>query len=122
MGETSRIRRRKEYLYGINPYCPLCGVLMILPPKGVQCRKKRLATLDHMNNKYHPEERYRKQTPEEIKKAWEARLGRTRLICKGCNEHIANEETKQLPKEELWKRSGRIPLTLMSEITNTLVK
>jgi hypothetical protein len=85
---------------------------MILPPKGVVCKKKRLATLDHLNNRYHIDERHEPQTPEEIKKAWKERTGRTRLICKRCNETLANEETKQLPKEELWRRSGRKPLNL----------
>lgn len=32
---------------------------------------------------------------------------RTILLCRQCNETLANEETKKIPLKELWKRSGR---------------
>ncbi len=104
-----RVRRRKEYLYEQNPNCPDCGVKMILPPKGVSSNSLKLATIEHENNKYHPEKRYKIPTLEESRKSSKDRTGRTHLLCKKCNNGKAGRETRSMPKEELWKRSGRAP-------------
>ena len=116
MGNTGRLRRRKEYLYKKDPNCPECGVEMILPPKGKSSYFPNMATIEHENNKYHPEKRYKKQTKKEGHLANKHRIGRTYLLCQKCNEGKANKETKLLSKEELWKRSGRKPSGVLGKI------
>lgn len=120
MGDSGRLRRRKEYLYKKNPFCPRCGIKMILPPRGKRCSSPKMATIEHKNNKYHPEKRYKKQTLEERQNASKHRTGRTGLLCKKCNEDIANEETKSLPKEELWRRSGRKPSGVIGKMKGVI--
>ena len=68
-----------------------------------------LATIEHENNKYHPEERLKLTTKEESIRAQKFREGRTELLCKKCNSSIADEETKQRPIKDLWDRSGAYP-------------
>ena len=114
--KTKRMRRRKEYLYRENPYCALCGVKMYLNKRGERSAKSDLATIDHIHNKYHLKERHKKQTKAERILGFTMRLGRTRLLCKKCNTRIANEETKRLPIEELWKRSGAYPSGIMGGV------
>ena len=106
--DSRKLRKRKEWLYEQNPYCSECGTKMILPEKGKDKFKHRNneATIEHLNNKYHLKERRKPQLSEEGKENFETRKGRTILLCRRCNEAIANEETKKLPLEELHKRSG----------------
>ncbi|MCG3203950.1 MAG: hypothetical protein KCHDKBKB_00627 [Elusimicrobia bacterium] len=112
MGDTLRMRKRKEWLYAQDPNCKHCGRLMYLNSRGENLKEYRpdLATIQHLNNRYHPEVRLAPQTPEEQKKAWETRAGRTELWCAECNNKDQMEETKRLPIEELWRRSGHLPL------------
>ena len=35
---------------------------------------------------------------------------RTRLVCRKRNEDLGRQEQKDLPREELWRRSGKYPL------------
>ena len=107
--DSRKLKKRKEWLYNQNPYCPKCGTKMILPEKGKGGfkHKSNEVTIEHLNNKYHLKERRKPQLSEEGKENCKTRKGRTILLCRQCNEALANEETKKLSLEELRKRSGR---------------
>ena len=103
--KTERVRRRKEYLFEKFPYCPMCGVKMVLNKKGENIHPDNLVTIEHERNRYNPT-RKEPQTKKEKLKASLLREGRTHLLCKKCNSGIADDETKLRPKEDLWERSG----------------
>lgn len=108
MGDGKRMRRRKEWLYAQSPNCKKCGRIMYLNKRGENLKEYRpdLATIQHLNNRYHPEIRQSPPTPEEQRLSLETRKGRTELWCAECNNLDQIEETKSLPIEELWRRSG----------------
>lgn len=106
MGWSDRIRRRKEWLFERYPFCPKCGVAMVLNEKGQTLNKPNLATLEHLNTRFNPEERQKKVTLDEDILARYYRVGRTILLCKRCNNTTAE---KEIPITELWKRSGQRP-------------
>lgn len=122
--KNQRKRRRKEWLFKRNPFCPICNVKMILPEKqtGRYGSRENAATMEHLNNKYHPDERYRVDTKEEQKNNFKTRKGRTILLCRKCNERIANDETKELPKKELWRRAGKRKRPVINWIKKFLKK
>lgn len=109
MGTFERMKRRKEYLYKKNPYCPLCGVKMFLNLTSKNINRDDLATIDHLNNRYHLKKRHSLQSKKEKEKSLKTRKGRTRLVCKKCNSGIADKETLKRLKEDLWARSGAYP-------------
>ena len=109
MGNSKRLQKRKEWLYEQNPYCPHCGIKMIFPKSGFKCFDgvPNLVTIEHINNRYDLEKRHKPQSEAEQLENLKSRKGRTILLCRACNEGSANQQTKDLAKEELWQRSGR---------------
>ncbi len=122
--DSRKLKKRKKWLYNQNPYCPNCGTKMILPEKGEGKfkHKNNEATIEHLNNKYHLKERRKPQLSEEGRKSCETRKGRTILLCRECNEALANEETKKLPLEELHERSGRGRRAVKEEAEKMILK
>ena len=93
---TESKRRRLRNLLKSDPHCFWCGCLVVLGN-----RKSKdipnMATLDHFiskNSKY-----YKK-----------GKRNRLVLSCNDCNHERQRKELLALPKEELWRKSGRYPL------------
>ena len=90
-------RRRLRNLLKSNPHCFWCNCLVILGDRNKgRDAPSNMATLDHIisrNNKH-------------FKKGQRNFLV---LSCSECNQKRQIEETKLLPSEELWCRSGRYP-------------
>lgn len=122
MGTTGRLRRRKEWLYEQDPYCPDCSRKMYLNAKGERYKKDDLATLEHVNSKYDLKKRRRKQSKKELERARKYRIGRTILLCRRCNNKRQEKETRALPIKELWIRSGRRPSGLVGKFKGFLRK
>ena len=90
---------RLKNLLKLNPHCFWCGCLVTLENRHGRHKKHppHMATLDHIisrNNK-----NWKKGTRNRIV-----------LSCTECNNKRQAEETKELPIEELWRRSGSYPL------------
>ena len=91
--------RRLENLLKLNPHCFWCGCLLTLENRNKKYAKlpPNGATLDHVISRNN--------------KNWK-KGARNRLVlsCSECNNKRQAEETKRLPIEELWRRSGRRPI------------
>lgn len=108
MSSKSR-RARLRNLLKLDPHCFWCGCLVILGTRNrngkdhVTC-SPHMATLDHITSRNN--------------KNWKKGMrNRIVLSCTECNNKRQIEETKELPIEELWHRSGRYPLHIQ-EIKN----
>lgn len=82
--KRKQFKNRRGRLWKLNPNCPGCGVLTILPEdmppivKGLdRVLLDSMATLDHVLPRADP--RRTKQTSS----------SRTRLLCHGCNQKLA---------------------------------
>jgi hypothetical protein len=93
-------------MYDKNPYCPICGVLMILP--------EDLAVNQYGKIKYFPDNTC---TYEHLFTRADARRKSNRrnmILCRRCNNKLNDIEMSQMPIEELWERSGRKPQNILS--------
>lgn len=100
---TKSKQRRLKNLFEAHPHCFWCGCLVTLenrynhesehhlklPPNG--------ATLDHIIS------RNNKDWKKGVKNV-------VVLSCNKCNQERQAKEIARLPREELWRRSGRYPL------------
>jgi hypothetical protein len=97
MSRSRDSQRRRAELMARSPYCHWCGRKLVyfrLKPR--QKTPPNFATLDHVNSRnVHPDGR-----PAQ---------GRLVLACPPCNEKRGALEVAVMPKEELWRRSGRPP-------------
>ena len=95
---TESKRRRLRNLLKSDPHCFWCGYEVVFDN-----RKNKdipnMATLDHLISK---NSKYYKQ----------GKRNRLVLSCYDCNQERQKKELLALPKEELWRRSGRYPLEL----------
>jgi 5-methylcytosine-specific restriction endonuclease McrA len=98
-----RNSKRRDKLFSLHPFCHWCGKEVHLYPhlRG-RGRKRPLdeATLDHLRSRYNTE----RQIP-----SWDKE--QTVLACWECNHRRGEEETKNMPPDELHNRSGRHGLT-----------
>lgn len=90
MSKQSLVRRRLR-LFREDPLCPLCGKEMVLRPN-----RHDTATIEHLVSRNHPLRGKMK--------------GETMLMCRRCNGERGADEERTMPIEELWRRSGRMPL------------
>ena len=114
---TKRQKARKKWrlkYYEDNPFCFYCGCRMILPFEK-ECKvfvlllPKRYrnpdneATLEHVNSRLNSK-----------RKIVLDNTIRVLLACKKCNGEMGKFEEGFLSKEELWERSKRYPIKLVS--------
>lgn len=94
-------KAKRDKLYYQNPYCPRCGVEMILP-KDIPKNKKgylkyepdNLCTLEHKYTRFEEKRGSKKNS--------------NGILCKKCNREVAAEkEINMLSIEERRRRSGR---------------
>lgn len=97
----SYIKRLRKRLFLKNPYCPVCGVLMVLSesiPRDVKGQllyhPDNLCTIDHTYSNYNPER------TEENKHL-------CTIMCHKCNNEKERKESAHIPIDELRRRSGR---------------
>lgn len=76
--------------------CFWCGCATVFEKRGA-FQPKNFATLDHLYSRLDPK---RKEPAVRGQRRWV-------LACYACNQARNNGEQSALPKEELWKRSGR---------------
>lgn len=96
---TARIKRRRTRLFGENPHCPKCGVLMVLP-ETLEKRRGQIryfppntCTIAHRYSKVHP------QRQEYIE-------NKNGICCVKCNvEDGHNELTALLTLDEIRERN-----------------
>ena len=108
MGSTSRFRKMLAKLYNKNPYCPKCGVFMILPediPDKKPGVKKNvpdnMCTYEHSQPRCSP---YRLGTIP----------NKNGILCKKCNEIKGyNDEIKYLGIDGMRVSSGRSLKTII---------
>jgi len=95
--ETTTVGNRavKVKLWERNPHCHWCGIPTILTnnPDGVI--PDDAATVDHLISRYNPT-RWVQKSPYEIRKV---------LSCAKCNKQRSYDETQQLSREEIQRRS-----------------
>ena len=94
-------RARLRNLLKLNPHCFWCGCLVTLENRNSRRTKfpPHMATLDHIIS--HNNKKWKKGMRNRIV-----------LSCTECNNKRQAEETKKLPIEELWHRSGRPPVDI----------
>ena len=103
LSRSKRLRRQRERMWKENPHCHWCGIETVLIPYGAKVKQENnAATIDHLRDKYNPEKRQEPNLNNETRRV---------LACFSCNVRRSAEATAKLPKEELWRRSGRFPLT-----------
>jgi HNH endonuclease len=78
-----------------DPHCHYCGCEVVYYDNHGGRLPPNFATIDHVYSRLTPGGRPIK--------------GDTVLACKKCNEERGIAEVAQLPKAELWARSGRAP-------------
>ncbi len=106
MSSRSLARQRKR-LWQENPRCYYCGVETILGPqhlKGEWFRpeiRARLATIDHIRPRHHPDRGKRPEPGERLHV----------LACWKCNNERDHRERAALPKEYHWQKCGSLPLS-----------
>lgn len=95
--QASWPKRRRAKLMARDPHCFYCGCEVVYFPlvRG-QKMPANFATIDHV---------YSRIMGRPLK-------GETVLCCHKCNGDRSVAEQAALPKEELWRRSGRPPLAL----------
>lgn len=97
-------RRRKSairaWLFRQNPHCHYCGVLTVLHPPNPKNKylPDNLATIEHLVTRFDP---HRQQH----------QAGERRLVnaCRKCNAEQGAKRQREVPLEELHRRSGRSP-------------
>lgn len=93
---TESKRRRLKNLMKLNPHCFWCDCLVILGNRDKGNHAKHppnMATLDHVSSRNN--------------KNWKRGKRNIRVLsCSECNQKRQIKETRLLPIEELWKRSG----------------
>ena len=90
-------------MYLKNPYCPSCGVKMILPedlPKdnsgNLVYEPDNMCTYEHVCSRLEGSKRkYNRKS--------------NIILCKKCNAKLGAEKEAKLSKYDLWTRSGRWP-------------
>lgn len=100
MGNTYRYQRVRTRMFNLNPYCPECGVLMILPktlprsPTGkVKFFPPNICTYEHIHSRINPDRKL--HIPN-----------KNRILCLKCNNKKGREdELTLLTKEEIKQRS-----------------
>lgn len=100
---TKQKRKRRERLFKMNPHCYHCGCKLVLPMgEPHKTEPENSATLEHIRTRLNP---LRQELNDGVST-------RTVLSCWKCCNKGAADEQGELPKEELWKRSGRQPQTI----------
>ena len=90
-------KRRKEILFARHPFCYWCGKeVKIYSYKHHGKSPLDMATLDHLRTRYNPERQILSPHKEQ-----------TVLACWECNHRRGEEDTKNIPIEELHRRSGK---------------
>lgn len=106
---NQRLRLQRIRLWKEDPHCYHCGLLTELPPKKAHLKNKpHYATIDHLYSRYDPR-RYAPMVGKEKRRV---------LACFACNQKRSIQETAALPKEELWRRSGRYPRSENPKLLN----
>lgn len=95
-------RARLRNLLKADPHCFWCGCSVILGARNRNGKDyttcpSNMATLDHVVSRNN--NNWKKGMRNSIV-----------LSCNQCNQKRQQKETKELPKEELWRRSGRYPI------------
>lgn len=93
-------KRRRDNLMAADPHCFYCRTEVVYYPLERHERMPdNFATIDHVNTRLaYPEGR--------------PLNGDTVLACHRCNSDRNKVELRLMPKEELWRRSGRMPVEL----------
>lgn len=78
-------------MYRKNPYCPICGVFMVLPmdvPKSGdrQLAPDNMCTYEHIFNKNEPSRKFNKSC--------------NRILCRKCNNGLGGENAARIAEEE----------------------
>lgn len=106
----SKPKNQRKKLYAENPYCPFCGVKMILPEdvgfvdivhgdgtltQNLKYAPDNLCTIEHLYSRFNPQRQTRNQNNE-----------RRRIICcKKCNQDRGRQEELNVGIDELRRRS-----------------
>src|SRR6266566_1043596 len=91
-------KNRREKLLKESPFCHWCEVEVTnVWPEGNKKPPANLATLDHVYDKWQPEERERAWRNNDEK--------RTVLACYRCNQRRNDERMKEIPKDAVRIRS-----------------
>lgn len=107
---SKSLREVRERLWKKDPHCRYCGVITVLPSSPLLKRGKdgklrhypdNMATIDHLRSRLDPERQ--NHYPSER---------RYILACWKCNNERSKKENSKLRIEELWKRSGRMPIAM----------
>ena len=98
MGNRHTFRKR---LYDKNPYCPRCGVEMILPEDLPRHPRKVYEPTVHPDNMCMYEHKYSRLN----KKRGTRDESQNSILCRKCNNELGKIEENKLTIEELRKRS-----------------
>lgn len=100
------LSKKRQRLWKENPHCCYCGVVTIFLPahiKGLQLtqdERHRLATIDHIRPRHHPD-RLKRPEPDEVLQV---------LSCWKCNNERDRRELAEKPKEWFEQNGGAVPL------------
>ena len=103
---SKRLAKQRKAMWRLNPRCYYCGVVTILRPLHIPGQqlmpeiRYRVATLDHVRARHHPD-RTKPPEPGEVLHV---------LACWRCNNERDQRELQMKPKEYLREQSGAIPL------------
>lgn len=102
---TKELRKKRIRLHSENPCCCYCGVETILKPmhdkRAIEPDEwDRIATIDHIRPRHHPDRR-KPPEPHEVLRV---------LACAKCNNERDKRELAQKPKEWFEERGGSTPI------------
>lgn len=99
MSGTRQIAQQRDRWFKKHPYCYWCGVKLVQGNSGGGFQPDNEATIDHLRSRFDPTRR------SEV-----YGVRRRVLACHKCNWGRGESERKQLPSEEIWRRSKSWPM------------